>query len=127
MKKRKKRRYALPDRDGSITPAKLKRSNKELKIDVMRAWFFKNYADPAENTPYATAEGGYIYIWGGPYEPEEELQFEFADLVSDALISELAEDLCQISYVWTGHPKYDEADEYLFASIAQTTGNPPAD
>lgn len=120
-KKKEKKRYELSDGEKSITSTKLKRANKEVKIDAMRTWFSKNYADPAQNTPYESAEGGYIYIWGGPYEAEEELFFEFSGLVSEALISGLAEELNQISYKWTGHPEYDEADEYLFSSIAQTT------
>jgi hypothetical protein len=37
---------------------------REEKIERMVAWFFENFEDPAERTPYESAEGGYIYIWG---------------------------------------------------------------
>jgi hypothetical protein len=118
--RRKPSRYYLSDRETSLTGTKLRRSNRETKIEAMRTWFFSNYADPIESTPYDSAEGGYIYIWGGPYEPLDELQSEFGGLVSDDLIAELADELCGISWEWTGHPDYDE-DDYFFESIAAST------
>jgi hypothetical protein len=90
-----------------------------MQLDVMRTWFFANYEDPAESTPYESAEGGYQYIWGGPYEPEEELQDEFGGLVPDKVIEELANELRDISWQWTGHPEHD--NDYFFDSILQTT------
>jgi hypothetical protein len=87
----------------------------------MRNWFHSNYADPVENSPYESAEGGYVYIWGGPYDPIEELQDEFGGLVPDKVIQELADELCEISVEWTGHPDHDDVDDYLFESIAQTS------
>ena len=32
-----------------------------------------NFEDPANETPYESSEGGYIYIWGGPYDALEQL------------------------------------------------------
>lgn len=87
----------------------------------MRTWFHANYEDPVENTPYETAEGGYIYIWGGPYEPYQELEAEFGGIAPDKVITELAEELRAITWDWTGHPEYDDVDDYLFKSIANTT------
>jgi len=121
MKRRKPTRYSLADREGSITATELRRSGRETQLDVMRAWFFAAYEDPAECTPYESAEGGYIYIWGGPYEPEEELQGEFGGLIPDRVIEELAKELRAISWEWTGHPRHDNAEDYFFSSIAQTT------
>jgi hypothetical protein len=41
-------------------------------------WFLSKYEDSAENTPYESAEGGYQYIWGGPFDAEEVIEEEFA-------------------------------------------------
>jgi len=34
---------------------------------MMADWFLANFENPAECTPYESAEGGYQWIWGGPY------------------------------------------------------------
>lgn len=46
------------------------------EVKKMVAWFLDTYEDPAENTPY---DGGYVYIWGGPYFPEEEISLQFTE------------------------------------------------
>lgn len=62
---------------------------REVQIDVMRIWFFQNFEDPAEKTPYESAEGGYQWIWGGPYDASEELFSEFGDHISEEVIEEI--------------------------------------
>lgn len=121
MRRRRPSRYYLSDGETSLKGTELRRSRRETKIDAMRTWFYSNYEDPVESTPYDSGEGGYIYIWGGPYEPEEELQDEFGGLIPDDLIAELAEELRGISWEWTKHPEYDDTDDYLFESIARST------
>jgi hypothetical protein len=83
-----------------------------MQINVMRAWFFEHFTDPAENTPYESAEGGYIYIWGGPFVAGEELQGRFSGIVPDDRIEELAQELNEITIDWTGQPD-DYIDSYL--------------
>jgi hypothetical protein len=63
MQRRKPRRYDRPDFEGTITASELRRTDRDTQLGVMRTWFHANYEDPVENTPYETAEGGYIYIW----------------------------------------------------------------
>lgn len=121
MLRQKPTRYSLSDSDASLTATELRRANRDTKTDAMRTWFFANYEDPAESTPYDSGEGGYIYIWGGPYDPEEALQAEFSGLLSEELITEMASELREISWEWSGHPKYDDTDDYLFALIAGST------
>lgn len=121
MHRRKPRRYPLPNDEGSITATALRRSSRDIQLEVMRTWFYSNYEDPIESTPYESAEGGYIYIWGGPYDPGEELQDEFSKLIPDKVIEELAGELSDISWEWTRHPEYDDIDDYFFESLAQTT------
>jgi len=76
----------------------------------MLYWFHRNFEDPGEETPYESAEGGYIYIWGGPYEARDELGDEFAGIVPDQLIEEVAEDIEEDGTVdWApgpDHPKH---------------------
>ena len=59
----------------------------------MRAWFIHYYEDPVENTPYESAEGGYLYIWGGPYDTLEQLESEFGGAIAFDRIQEAAHEL----------------------------------
>jgi hypothetical protein len=58
--------------------------NHAERVEAMVAWFMENFEDPAEITPYESAEGGYLWIWGGPHDPAEELYDAFGDAASDA-------------------------------------------
>ena len=91
--------------DSEITSSELQQSDRETQLEVMRNWFFSIYEDPVENTPYESREGGYIYIWGGPYEASEELADEFGGIVPDEIIDALVSELNEISWVWTNHPE----------------------
>ena len=124
MHTHKPRLYLLPSGEDStteITETELRCSSRDTQLEVMRIWFYSNYEDPVHNTPYESAEGGYIYIWGGPYNPEEELQDEFSELIEDQVIQELTKELRDISFEWTRHCDDDDVDDYLFESILQTT------
>jgi len=79
--------------DGSqygVSRTAFRRMRKAEKRELMIAWFHANYEDPAERTPYESAEGGYQWIWGGPYDAREELSTQFGDIASEALIEEVA-------------------------------------
>ncbi|CAN7355254.1 hypothetical protein LJR231_002058 [Phyllobacterium sp. LjRoot231] len=54
--------------------------SKQQKIEVMVQWFHENYEDPAVQTPHESAEGGYQWIWGGPYDADEVIQEEFSEV-----------------------------------------------
>ena len=79
----------------------------------MERWFFERYEDPIENTPYVTAEGGYIWIWGGPYDAAEVLGGEFGGIVVDEVIDGLVEDLESRCMEWTRVPRPDDYDEFI--------------
>ena len=70
---------------------------KSLKPDdqkrIIKHWFLERYENPAENTPYESAEGGYIYIWGGPHDADQVLQEEFSDGFSEEFLGEIADEL----------------------------------
>jgi hypothetical protein len=91
----------------------LKEMSSEEQKETMRAWFLENYEDPAERTPYESREGGYIYIWGGPYDAGEELSI-FYEYVQDNVIEELAHELSMDCPEWTEAEKpSDYENEYL--------------
>ena len=52
----------------------------DAAAEAMIAWFRENFEDPAESTPY---DGGYVYIWGGPYEARDELEDAFGKIASE--------------------------------------------
>ena len=83
----------------------------EEQIDVMRSWFLANYESPAESTPFESAEGGYIYIYGGPFDARDELVSVFGDYVTESVINELVEELESESISWTGIPREDDCDD----------------
>ncbi len=91
-----------------------KEVDPEKQKERMRQWFLDHYTNPIENTPYESAEGGYIYIWGGPYDPQEKLNEQFAGEVPDEVIEELAAELSDITHEWTGNPDEQAVDEYEF-------------
>ena len=112
-----------------ITSSELQQLDRETQLKVMRDWFFSIYEDPVHNTPHDSSEGGYIFIWGGPYEASEELGDEFGGIVPDKIIDELVSELNDISGVWTNHPEgspevpIEELDEFEI-TISNTLPDP---
>lgn len=79
------------------------------QIDVMLTWFHENFEDPAERTPYVTREGGYQWVWGGPYNAVEELEGEFGNTIPFEVIEIEKDGL----FDWAPTPRpgdYDEDD-----------------
>jgi hypothetical protein len=109
--------YRLPDKEvpKHITAADLSKADPELQEEVMRLWFYENY-DPPDDLPYDGREGGYQFIYGGPFDPQEELESEFSGVVPDSVIEKLAKELWNISSDWSAPdpgPDPDLDDEYL--------------
>lgn len=87
--------------------------SKEDALVEMEMWFHSNYADPVEMCPFESREGGYQYIWGGPYDAEEQLFSEFGGYVKDSIIEELASKLNDVCSEWSGRPDDPEPDDYI--------------
>jgi len=85
-------------------------ANREAKKEELKEWFFSHYEDPAHNTPYESAEGGYIYIWGGPYEALDVLWGEFGGKVDEDIIQEVAKELELECLEWTRIPTQDDIE-----------------
>lgn len=64
-------RITVSDDDGAA-------QDRENRIQQMVDWFFENFQDPANSLPYESAEGGYIWIDGGPYDASEQIGNHFS-------------------------------------------------
>ena len=101
----------------SIEPEELKKFSDEEQIEIMREWFHENFENPVEECPFDSREGGYIYVWGGPYYAREELEMEFAEYVDEKLIDTLVKELDSDCTEWSAY-SYNQhfdnlEDEYL--------------
>lgn len=66
-------------------PADLANVDRKGRIDLMMEWFRENFEDPANSLPYESREGGYQWIWGGPYDASEELHDAFPQAEDDEI------------------------------------------
>lgn len=74
---------------------------------TMRQWFLRNYESVEENTP--RDDGEWIYIYGGPVDPKEELQEQFGGVFADELIEEVCDDIeDEFDYEWVPVPPPEE-------------------
>ncbi|WP_425994192.1 hypothetical protein [Afipia sp. DC4300-2b1] len=131
MPPKKSKRYWIDDPDLSLTRSQVRRAAKATRVKIAVAWFLRNFEDPANETPYESKEGGYQYIWGGPYDAADEIGNEFGSVLSDVDIEsavakvqedgiydwapvrrnedyEQPEDSPILSYVPIGHPDEQE-------------------
>ena len=93
----------------------------DTQIDVMEAWFRGLYEDPAERTPYESREGGYIWIWGGPYEASEVLGDEFGETVDQDVIDCLVLKLDSECASWAPTDRPGDYDDDFVEDIAGIT------
>lgn len=79
----------------------------------MMEWFFQNYDDPANFLPYETKEGGYQYLFGGPYELDQILYDEFGDIYPNSNIENVIKNIEQEygDMTWAKKPN-DEMYDY---------------
>src|SRR6202034_3947737 len=112
-----KTRYEVDEDMRALTPSQLRRASREIKKKAMDIWFRQNYSDPVDVCPYESAEGGYQFIWGGPYEPMDELFTEFSGLVPQDLIEEVAQELYDQAAEWSGNP--DPGDDFPPLSLME--------
>lgn len=99
----------------------LTNEDEETQLEEMRNWFFANFQDPVEETPYDSAEGGYIYLYGGPYHADEVLREKFEGKVSDEVLEKLIQEIGNISWEWEGRPKAEDYDDYAWDTIARSS------
>lgn len=99
-------------------PDELLNKDRDAQLETMEVWFRSMYEDPAERTPYESREGGYIWIWGGPYDAACQLRAEFEGIVSDDIIEELADRLSGECPGWAPTERLGDSDEGLYEAIS---------
>lgn len=91
---------------------------RELQIEAMRQWFLSRYEDPANSTPYNGKEGGYLFVHGGPYDPNDEIQERFHEVVEYDVMEELVENLYQeVGDEWAPIEREVDYDDALSLEI----------
>lgn len=85
------RYYSDEDPEHGVSREELARLSADEQREYVLDWFRRHYEDPANETPYQSSEGGYIFIWGGPYDAREAIENEFHDILNEELIQELVE------------------------------------
>lgn len=107
--RRLKRYYSLDDLEVGVTPSQLKRLGRQRQIEHMAHWFRRNFEDPSNETPYNSEEGGFIYVYGGPYDARDQLGDEFGSIVSDERIEEVT-NLVEADGIFDWAPGRDHPD-----------------
>ena len=111
------RAFFDPETDTEYNLRELKGADQDTQERVMRSWFFSNYEDPAEHTPFESKEGGYIYIWGGPYDAREELESVFSGYVRREALDVLISELDSKGPEWSGTVSSESYDDYFYSVI----------
>lgn len=94
-------------------PGFTKALTKATVVKYLVDWFHYFYEDPANETPYNSREGGYLYIKGGPYSAEEELRENFEDVVSEDAILDAVEDIQSDGlYDWAPSHRHPASAEF---------------
>jgi hypothetical protein len=82
----------------------------DTAYEWLSTWFLQRYENPVESCPYESAEGGYQYIWGGPYDAGEEL-YNAWDGIFDATFLEIVAERLETDHdchEWSGVPDVEE-------------------
>lgn len=80
-------------------------------IELIKEWFFENFEGPEHHTPYESREGGYQYIWGGPYEARDIIENVFADTASSELIEAAIKEIESEGWEWVPHSRRLQAPD----------------
>jgi hypothetical protein len=119
------RYYSRDNPDKFVTPSGLKRLGRQKQVEYMVTWFHDLYEDPGNETPYISREGGYQYIWGGPFDAAEELGGEFGGIVPDEVIEAAVEEL-QTEGIFDWAPTPAHPDRRDSASLPALTASATA-
>ena len=99
-------RYSL-----NIDNSELHELPANLQIEVMRGWFFERFEDPAERTPYESREGGYQWVYGGPYDAREQIEENFSDVVDQEAMDQLIDELDEVG-LWAPTASREDYDDF---------------
>ena len=79
---------------------------EEQAYQWLHHWVLARYENPVESCPYESAEGGFQFIWGGPYDLSEVLETSWADVFTEAFCARVATRLEEEEgcYTWSAVP-----------------------
>ena len=88
-------------------------SHEEIEEQV-KDWFLSNFEDPVHSSPYISAEGGYQYVYGGPYDAREIVGGLYGGLLDDDIIDSIVGELEAETTDWTSSSSrhLPPADDY---------------
>ena len=89
------------------------------QLRFMREWFLDKYEDPVQSLPYESREGGYIWIFGGPYDAHEELHEKFGDYVPEEVIDSLGAELYAECHEWAAQMDPLDDDPFGFEDVGE--------
>lgn len=101
-------------------------ASKELQVAAMRRWFLDRYENPANETPWDGEDKEYVFVWGGPYDPNDEIQSRFSGVVEFDTMRELIEELWrEVGDEWAPieHEGVDY-DDYVSHLVVIDRGDP---
>jgi hypothetical protein len=110
-KMKQKRPFLDDGSEFGVSRTQFRRLRKVEKRELMVQWFRQNFEDPAERTSYVSAEGGYLWNHGGPYDAKEQLFDMFGSNVSEKLIEEVAEEV-EADGITDWAPTHDDYRDY---------------
>lgn len=86
---------------------------QDQQIELMVEWFGERYEDPVHRMPYNSREGGYLWINGGPYDADEEIQSEFSDVAEFDVMQRAVEEITSEGlYEWAPVASDDDDRDY---------------
>lgn len=89
--------------------------SRDQQVAMMVEWFGRQFEDPQNDTPYNKDLGGYVYLWGGPFDASDQIQAEFSDAVDfDTMMRAVEEVQADGTVEWapqTGGDFYEHPDE----------------
>lgn len=89
---------------------------RDERVQQLIDWFAERYEDPVHEMPHNSREGGYQYIYGGPYDAHDELSNNFPD-VDEAIINAAVEELESDGVVDWAPVHSDEAMDEFYESM----------
>ncbi|HGL6714606.1 hypothetical protein NTJ56_20835 [Burkholderia contaminans] len=117
--------------DGELGPFEprnewLKFASPEEQKAAMLRWFLDRYEDPANETPWDGEDGEYVFVWGGPYDPNDEIQARFSDVVDYPVMADVISDLhLMVGDEWAPiEHEGVEYEDYLLEWVVTTRDDP---
>ena len=118
--------FAPDDSEHSVTMEGVKRLGRKAQIAYLVRWFRGMFEDPANETPYDKREGGYQFVWGGPYEARDEFDQEFGGIVSEEVIDAAVSEVERTGTVyWAPGPNHPNQKARMEEAMANDDELPP--